>query len=123
MIRRAVLARLLGGLAIAAPIGSPAAAAASVCRGGPDGLLQGLTGDVALARELGRRYLSSRPSAAGLAAARARLTGPAAVGGGALRAAIAAAAADDLAAGDVVVVAGWVLARAEAETLALIALT
>jgi hypothetical protein len=121
MIRRAVLARLVGGLAIAAPISGPAAAAASGRHGELDGLLQGFTGDPALARELGRRYLASRPSATGLAAARARLSGPATVDGRALRAAIAAAA--DLAAGDVVVVAGWVLARAEAETLALIALT
>ena len=43
--------------------------------------------------------------------------------GAALRSAVAAAAAADLAAGEVVVVAGGVLARAEAEALALIALT
>jgi hypothetical protein len=121
MIRRALLARLLGGLTVAAPIGGLVVATGRT--GKLDELLQGLVGDMAVAREMGRQYLASLPDMTGLARAKARLSESASRGGSALRAAVGTAAAADFAAGEVVVVAGWVLARAEAETLALIALT
>jgi hypothetical protein len=121
MDRRALLVRLLGGLAFAAPLGGLLATAPSGA-GALGGRLLSLVGDEAVARALGRRYLASLPDATALAGAMDRLRALAPKDGAALRSAVAAAAAD-LAAGEVVVVAGWVLARAEAEALALIALT
>jgi hypothetical protein len=119
MDRRALLVRLLGGLAFAAPLGGLLATAPSGA-GALGGRLLSLVGDEAVARALGRRYLASLPDATALAGAMDRLRALAPKDGAALRSAVAAAA---LAAGEVVVVAGWVLARAEAEALALIALT
>jgi hypothetical protein len=121
MIRRALLTRLLGGLTVVAPIGG--LVVATGCPGKLDELLRGLAGDRTVARKIGRQYLASLPDTTGLARAKAWLSEAASGDGGALRAAVSAAAAADFAAGEVVVVAGWVLARAEAETLALIALT
>jgi hypothetical protein len=78
--------------------------------------------DVAAAWALGRAHLAA---GADLGALHARFQALAALGPrdiGDLRALVAAATAEDLGRGDVVVVDGWVLARTEAEVLALAAL-
>jgi hypothetical protein len=119
MIRRALLARLLGELAATVPLGGMASGESVGLRE----LLLGLTGDAGMARALGRQYLAALHDPTGLARAVVRLRGLALGNAGARRAAIGSAATHGLATGEVVVVGGWVLARAEAETLALIALT
>jgi hypothetical protein len=118
--RRAVLGAALGATVLAWPGPAPRA---GVPPESLPGLLRGLVKDGAAARALGRAYLAGGQAEAG--ALRARLDALAAAAprdAAGLREAVRAASARDLAAGDVAVVDGWVLARTEAEILALMAL-
>lgn len=118
MMRRRGLLFLVPGLALGTALAGMPGEAADDLRG----LLVRLTPDVATARRLGRAYLASLASDAGLRAMLARLEAARPQDVAALRDVAAGLARADLARGEVVVVEGWVLARAEAEILALIAL-
>ncbi len=85
----------------------------------PPGVLASLVRDPRAAAPIAAAYLRQVPDAAGrLGALRDRLAGLDPAGA---RAWLAAARRDDFAAGEVLVLDGWVLARAEAELLALAA--
>lgn len=118
--RRPLLAATAAAAGAAAFAASPSSAVADPRRGA----LAALVGDAAAAAPLVRAYLARVPDAPDrLRALAARLAaGPAARGAEELRAWLAAARRDDFAAGDVLVLEGWVLARSEAELLALAAL-
>jgi hypothetical protein len=122
--RRTALGVLLGAAGLLWPGGpSGVAAAPDATVADLAGLLRGLTKDRDTAQALGRAYLASGRVEAG--ALRARLDALVAAAprdAAGLREAVCAASAHDLAAGDVAVVDGWVLARTEAEILALVAL-
>jgi hypothetical protein len=88
----------------------------------PPGVLASLVRDPRAAAPVAAAYLRQVPDAAGrLGALRDRLAGLGADPEAAARAWLAAARRDDFAAGEVLVLDGWVLARAEAELLALAA--
>ena len=91
----------------------------------PPGVLASLVRDPRAAAPVATAYLRRVPDAAErLGALRDRLAGLGDRGGGDgsdARAWLAAARRDDFAAGEVLVLDGWVLARAEAELLALVA--
>jgi hypothetical protein len=87
----------------------------------PPGVLASLVRDPRAAAPVATAYLRRVPDAAErLGALRDRLAGLGA-DPDAARAWLAAARRDDFAAGEVLVLDGWVLARAEAELLALVA--
>ena len=92
--------------------------------GGPDrlaDLLAQVTLERATATRMGNAYLAVADQCR-LATTEAGLRGSCGEGVVGLRQAIAALVRADLARGDTVLVEGWVLARAEAETLALISI-
>ena len=92
--------------------------------GGPDrlaDLLAQVTLERATATRMGNAYLAVADQCR-LAITEAGLRGSCGEGVVGLRLAIAALVRADLARGDTVLVDGWVLARAEAETLALISI-
>jgi hypothetical protein len=109
------------GLAWASTILSARAASATDAVDPLATLLARMTPERAAAARLGRAYLAVADQER-LAATAASLRCTCGDGVAGLRQAVAARARADLARGDTVVVDGWVLARAEAETLALIAL-
>ena len=103
---------------------SPGTLPVSPTTEGPDplpALLAQLTLEQSTAARMGRAYLAVAEHDR-LATTEARLSRACDEGVAGLRLAIAALAREDLARGDTVLVEGWVLARAEAEALALISL-
>lgn len=115
--RRPLLAAAAAGAAMLATNPAPAAA------GSRRGALAALVGDPAAAAPLVRAYLGLVPDAPDrLRALAGRLAASGVGDAGKLEAWLAAARRDDFAAGDVLVLEGWVLARSEAELLALAAL-
>jgi hypothetical protein len=113
----------LGGAAVLAALGpGPAAAAAPPAAPSLPALLRAVVDDRAAARALGRAHLAAGAEPGALRARLEALAAAAPRDAAGLRAAVREACARDLAAGDVAVVDGWVLARTEAEVLALIAL-
>ena len=84
-------------------------------------LLVQLTPEQSTARQMGEAYLAVAEKGR-LATTVAKLRGSCGEGVPGLRQAVAALAREDFTRGETVLVDGWVLARAEAETLALIAI-
>ena len=84
-------------------------------------LLVQLTPEQSTARRMGEAYLAVAEKGR-LVTTAVKLRGSCGEGVPGLRQAVAALVREDLARGDTVLVEGWVLARAEAEALALISL-
>jgi hypothetical protein len=121
--RRVALGALLGAAGLLWPGTRAGAAGSGAASADLAGLLRGLVKDGPAARALGRAYLAGgRVEASTLRARLDALAAAAPRDAAGLREAVRAASARDLAAGDVAVVDGWVLARTEAEILALVAL-